>query len=65
MRDRFAVGIERGALEFISVKGSQIWNVWVAVVSIMDITDPYSLFLIPYSLFLIPYSLSLIPYPLS
>jgi len=46
MRDRFAVGIERGALEFISVKGSQIWNVWVAVVSLMDITDPYPLPLI-------------------
>ena len=55
MRDRFAVGIERGALEFISVKGSQIWDVWVAVVSLMDITDPYPLSLIPYPLSLIPY----------
>ena len=58
MRDRFAVGIERGALEFISVKGSQIWDVWVAVVSLMDITDPYPLSLIPYPLSLIPYPLS-------
>ena len=48
MRDRFAVGIERGALEFILVKGSQIWDVWVAVVSLMDITEPYPLSLIPY-----------------
>ena len=55
MRDRFAVGIERGALEFISVKGSQIWDVWVAVVSLMDITEPYPLSLIPYPLSLIPY----------
>lgn len=43
MQERFALGIERGALEFISVKGSQIWDVWVAVVSLMDITDPYPL----------------------